>query len=51
MAEKREHYIVDGYNVIHAWPELRGLAAEELAKRGTVWCTGWRNSVLTRAMT
>ena len=32
MAEKREHYIVDGYNVIHAGPELRGLAAEELAE-------------------
>ncbi len=32
MAGKREHYIVDGYNVIHAWPELRELAAGELAE-------------------
>ncbi len=31
MAGKREYYIVDGYNVIHAWPELSGLAEEELA--------------------
>ena len=22
---RREHYIVDGYNVIHAWPELNSL--------------------------
>ena len=25
---KREHYIVDGYNVIHAWPELNALQAD-----------------------
>ncbi|MBR6342399.1 MAG: NYN domain-containing protein [Selenomonadaceae bacterium] len=22
---RREHYIIDGYNVIHAWPELKAL--------------------------
>ena len=22
---RREHYIIDGYNVIHAWPELSSL--------------------------
>ncbi len=25
---KREHYIIDGYNVIHAWPELNVLQGE-----------------------
>ena len=25
---KREHYIVDGYNVIHAWPELSVLQGD-----------------------
>ena len=24
----REHYIIDGYNVIHAWPELKALQAD-----------------------
>lgn len=22
---RREHYIIDGYNLIHAWPELKAL--------------------------
>lgn len=26
--KQREHYIIDGYNVIHAWPELKALQAE-----------------------
>ena len=26
--KKREHYIVDGYNVIHAWPELKKLQTD-----------------------
>ena len=25
MSKQREHYLVDGYNLIHAWEELRGL--------------------------
>ena len=29
---KKEHYIIDGYNVIHAWPELDALAHGELAE-------------------
>lgn len=28
MRHKREHYIVDGYNVVHAWPELSALTGE-----------------------
>ena len=26
--KKREHYIVDGYNVIHAWPELKKMQTD-----------------------
>ena len=29
---KREHYIIDGYNVIHSWPELDEAARHELAE-------------------
>lgn len=25
MSSTRDHLLIDGYNVIHAWPELRGL--------------------------
>lgn len=28
MEKKREHYILDGYNIIHSWPELLELAGE-----------------------
>ena len=28
MAKKREHFIIDGYNVIHALPELASLAGD-----------------------
>ena len=28
MAKKREHFIIDGYNVIHALPELAALAGD-----------------------
>ncbi len=28
MARPREHYIIDGYNVIYAWPELRARTGE-----------------------
>ena len=28
MARKREHFIIDGYNVIHALPELASLAGD-----------------------
>ncbi|MBQ5413729.1 MAG: NYN domain-containing protein [Schwartzia sp.] len=32
MGRKREHYIIDGYNVIHSWPELERLSKGELAE-------------------
>ena len=32
MGRKREHYIIDGYNVIHSWPELEKLSRGELAE-------------------
>ena len=28
MERKREHYLLDGYNIIHSWPELLELAGE-----------------------
>ena len=28
MSRTREHYIIDGYNVIHAWPELSALMGD-----------------------
>ncbi len=28
MKRKREHFIIDGYNVIHSWPELIALTGE-----------------------
>lgn len=28
MKRKREHFILDGYNIIHSWPELAELAGE-----------------------
>lgn len=28
MKRKREHFIIDGYNVIHSWPELIALMGE-----------------------
>ena len=32
MKRRRECFLIDGYNVIHAWPELSRLAAIELAQ-------------------
>ena len=33
MAKKREHYIIDGYNVINSWPELKKLSFDLSAAR------------------
>lgn len=32
MKRQRACFLIDGYNVIHAWPELSRLAAQELAQ-------------------
>lgn len=32
VSRKKEHYIIDGYNVIHSWPELERLSKGELAE-------------------
>ena len=32
MKRRRECFLIDGYNVIHAWPALSRLAAIELAQ-------------------
>lgn len=33
MERKREHYILDGYNIIHSWPELLRLTDDLKAAR------------------
>ncbi len=30
---RRDHYLIDGYNVIHAWPELKRLCGDLAAAR------------------
>ena len=47
MAKKREHFIIDGYNVIHALPELASCAGD-LEKRVTACFTCSWNTALTK---
>ena len=37
MSKKRPHYLVDGYNLIHAWEELRGEELYIARDRLTNW--------------
>ena len=35
MSKQPPHYLVDGYNLIHAWEEIRGEELEKVAQYTT----------------
>ena len=38
MGKQREYYLIDGYNVINAWPELKP-CSKTFLRQGTSLCT------------